>query len=423
LGGTIGRARSLGVNPEPRPRCPHYPDCAGCALIGTPYTAQLRAKRARVIDALAAYPRLAALAVPAVVGSARLFEYRNQAKLVVRRARRGLLLGVYRPGTHRVVDISACAVHQAPINAVLAGVRAAVDHSRAPIFDERSGAGWLRYVVVRSSAWKKSAQLVLVVRDRRWAGEAALLQRLRKLRGVSSVVLNLNDAPGNAIFGDTFVGATRETALVDRVGGLTLTSRAGAFLQANLGAARRVYEQVLRWGDPEADEVAVDLYCGVGAISFYLAGSARLVVGVEESSNAVLDAKQNIRLNGYHNVRFLNAAAAVGLAQIAAEVDRVGLVTLNPPRKGADLATREAIIACAPRRIVYVSCDPLSLSRDLDWLAARGYCVAALQPFDLLPQTEHVETVVLLRRAGAGPARTTPTTDEMDNVGLGQKSV
>jgi 23S rRNA (uracil1939-C5)-methyltransferase len=370
-------------------------------LIGMPYTAQLRAKRGRVIDALAAYPRLADVAVPEVVGSARLFAYRNQAKLVARRTGRGLLLGVYRPGTHQVVDISACAVHQAPINAVLAGVRAAVEQSRAPTYDERSGDGWLRYVVVRSSAWKKSAQLVLVVRDRRWAGEAALLQRLRKLRGVSSVVLNLNAAPGNAIFGETFIGAPRETALLDRVGGLTLTSRAGAFLQANLGAARRVYEQVLRWANPRADEVAVDLYCGVGAISFYLAGSARLVVGVEESPHAVLDAKQNIRLNGYHNVRFLHAPAAIGLAQVAAEVERVGLVTLNPPRKGVDLATREAIAACAPQRVVYVSCDPVSLARDLDWLAARGYSVAALQPFDLLPQTEHVETVVLLHRGAS----------------------
>jgi 23S rRNA (uracil1939-C5)-methyltransferase len=374
-------------------------------LIGTPYTAQLRAKQARLRAALAAHPRLAGIAVPALVGSPRLFGYRNQAKLVARRARRGLLLGVYRPGTHQVVDISQCAVHQAPINAVLAGVRAALEQSRAPIYDERSGSGWLRYVVVRSSAWRKTTQLVLVVRDRRWVGEAALLRRLRTLRGVSSLVLNLNDGPGNAVFGDRFLGATPAAALLDRVGGLTLASRAGAFLQANLGAARRVYEQVLRWADPQPDEVAVDLYCGVGAISFYLAGSARLVVGVEEAPRAVLDAKQNIRLNGYHNVRFLNAPAGAGLIQVAAEVDRVGLVTLNPPRQGADLATREAIVTCAPQRLVYVSCDPVSLARDLDWLGARGYAVAALQPFDLLPQTAHVETVALLRRAAHGPAQ------------------
>jgi 23S rRNA (uracil1939-C5)-methyltransferase len=360
------------------------------------YGTQLETKRARVVAALTAYPRLAAIDVPAVIGSPRLFGYRNQAKLVARQTRRGVLLGVYRPGSHQVVDISACPVHQPPINAVLAGVRAAVERARVPIYDERSAGGWLRYVVVRSSAWKKTAQLILVVRNRCWPGERALLQRLRRMREVSSVVLNVNPSAGNAVFGDTFVSDARGASLLDRVGGLRLASRAGAFVQANLGAARRVYEQVARWANPQPEEVAVDLYAGVGAISFHLAGPARLVVGIEESARAVLDAKQNIRLNGYHNVRFLAASAAVGLAQVSAQVGRVDVVTLNPPRKGAEVDTREAIVAAAPRRVVYVSCDPTTLARDLDWFAARGYGVAALRPFDLLPQTEHVETVALL---------------------------
>src|SRR5262249_42732403 len=151
-----------------RARCPHYPDCVGCGFIGMAYSAQLRAKHARVVDALAAYSELAGVAVPAVIGSPRLFGYRNQVKLVARRTRRGVVLGVYRPGTHQVVDITQCPVHQPPINAVLAGVRTAIEELGAPVYDERTGAGWLRYVVVRSSAWTKAAQLVLVVRDRRW---------------------------------------------------------------------------------------------------------------------------------------------------------------------------------------------------------------------------------------------------------------
>jgi 23S rRNA (uracil1939-C5)-methyltransferase len=384
-----------------RPVCPHEPDCVGCPLIGTAYGEQLRRKHGRLTDALAASPRLRGIEVPEVIGSARLFGYRNQAKLVARQARRGLLLGVYRPGSHQVVDISACPVHQPPINPVLAAVREAVERAAAPTYDERSGDGWLRYVLVRSSAWKRTAQLILVVRDRTWPGEAMLLQRLRRLRGVSSVVLNLNAAPGNAILGEHFVSVTREGALLERVGGLTLKSSAGAFLQANVAAARRVYERVLSWADPQPDEAAVDLYAGVGAISFYLAGSARAVVGVEESLIAVRDAKQNTRLNGYHNVRFLAAPAARGLTEAAAQLGPVALVTLNPPRKGADDATRRAIAAVAPARVVYVSCEPTSLARDLDWFAEHGYGVAAVQPYDLLPQTEHVETVALLRRSGA----------------------
>jgi 23S rRNA (uracil1939-C5)-methyltransferase len=378
--------------------CPHAPACAGCALIGTAYTRQLARKRQRVVAALAAHVRLAAVPIGDIVGSPRVFGYRNQAKLVARRARRGILLGVYRPGTHQVVDISRCPVHDPRITQVLAGVRRAIEATDPPIYDERSGNGWLRYVVIRASAWKHSAQVILVVRDRQWSGEAALLGRIRRLPGVRSVTLNLNRSQGNVIFGERFIGITREQSLVERVGGLTLSSRAGAFLQANIGVARKVYERVLAAADPTPDAIAVDLYCGVGAISFYLATRARQVFGIEESPHAVLDAKRNIRLNGFHNVRFFAAPAAAGMTRLADALPAVDLVTLNPPRKGADEPTRAAIARAAPPRIVYVSCEPTTLARDLDWFAARGWRTTRVDPFDMLPQTEHVECVAVLDR-------------------------
>ncbi|HSP96980.1 MAG TPA: 23S rRNA (uracil(1939)-C(5))-methyltransferase RlmD [Candidatus Dormibacteraeota bacterium] len=380
------------------PICPHAPACAGCALIGTAYTRQLAIKRERVVAALAAYPSLAGVAVGAMSGSQRVFGYRNQVKLVARRSRHGLMLGVYRPGTHQVVDISRCPVHDPRITQVLAGVRQAIEATNAPVYDERTGSGWLRYVVVRASAWKHSAQVILVVRDRNWSGEAALVGRLRRLPSVRSVALNLNRSQGNVIFSERFIGVTREQSLLERVGGLTLSSRAGAFLQANIGVARKVYERVLTFADPQPDSVAVDLYCGVGAISFYLASRAHLVFGVEESPSAVLDAKLNIRINGYHNIRFSEEPAAAGMARLTEALDRIDLVTLNPPRKGADEATRAAIARAAPPRIVYVSCEPTTLARDLDWFAARGWRTERVDPFDMLPQTEHVECVALLNR-------------------------
>ncbi|MGE0519199.1 MAG: 23S rRNA (uracil(1939)-C(5))-methyltransferase RlmD [Candidatus Binatia bacterium] len=385
--------------------CPHAPACVGCPLIGTPYGGQLRAKVARVAAAVAAYPRLSGLAVPPVIGSPRLFGYRNQAKLVVRRSRRGLLLGVYRPGTHEVVDISECPVHDPRITDVLRGVRAASEALSAPVYDERDGSGWLRYVVVRTSAWRRAAEVILVVRGRAWPGERELVKRLRRLRGVASVVLNVNASPGNAIFGPTFISSPVDGALYERIGAVTLRSRAGAFLQANIGVARRVYQCALRFADPGPDDIAVDLYCGVGAISLMLAGRAKFVLGVEESARAVLDAKRNIRLNGYHNVRFTAAQADEGLAQAAAMFDRIDVVVVNPPRKGLDAVTRAAIGSAAPRRIVYVSCDPDTLARDLDRFAEHGWRITAVQPFDMLPQTEHVECVALLESGGAGEDR------------------
>ncbi|MDX2166958.1 MAG: 23S rRNA (uracil(1939)-C(5))-methyltransferase RlmD [Deltaproteobacteria bacterium] len=381
------------------PRCRHFPQCVGCTLIGTAYTAQLAAKRERLAAALAAHARLAGVTAPAVEGSPRMFGYRNQAKLVARRARRGLLLGVYRPGTHQVVDIAQCEVHHPLITRVLANVQAALEAAAAPIYDERDASGWLRYVVLRVSEWKHAVQVILVVRDRSWRGERPLLERIRRIRGVAGVVLNLNASSGNVIFGAQFLGPPRELSLLDRLAGFKLSSRAGAFLQANLGTARRVYAAATRYAALGPEASAVDLYCGVGALTFHLATQAQFVVGVEAVPGAVLDAKQNIRLNGFHNVRFLAAPAAAGMAQAAELLQHVDVVTLNPPRTGADEAARSAIHAAKPRRIVYVSCEPKTLARDLDWFAARGWRVGELAAFDMLPQTEHVETVALLTRA------------------------
>lgn len=386
------------LSPEPVQKlpCPHFPQCVGCALIGNPYREQLRRKRELVREALAQYPSLVALAVPEVIGSPRAFGYRNQAKLVVRRARRGLLLGVYRPGTHQVVDIRQCPVHHPLITSVLAAVARIVEHYQIPSYDERTGAGTLRYVVVRVSAWAKAVQVILVTRERALPRAREVVRALTRVRGVRSVVQNINPDPGNVIFGARFVPLTGETALVERLDFLKLKTHAGAFLQANIAVARKLYAQALHWAAPQADATCVDLYCGVGALTFYLATAAQHVVGIEESPIAIADAKENVRLNGFHNVRFHCGRVAESLPELAGRLPRVDVLTLNPPRKGADAATRAAIVAAAPRRIVYISCDPATLARDLDWFAAQGYRAVHLQPFDLLPQTEHVECIAAL---------------------------
>jgi 23S rRNA (uracil1939-C5)-methyltransferase len=279
---------------------------------------------------------------------------------------------------------------------VLAGVRSELERHDVPAFDERSGTGWLRYLIVRSSRWKHAAQVILVARDRELPGLRTLARGIARVRGVGGVVLNLNPDPGNVIFGKSFVALGGSDVVVERIGGLELQSRPGAFLQANVGVARRVYERVLELAHPAAGETAIDLYAGVGAISFCLATGAARVFGIEESPLAVLDAKANIRRNGFHNVRFVAGPTGEALPDLAQKLDRVDLVTLNPPRRGADETTRRAIVACRPSRIVYVSCDPETLARDLAWFASNGYAPRAVEPFDMLPQTDHVECVALL---------------------------
>ncbi len=385
----------------PSTPCPHFPNCVGCALIGTPYGEQLRIKQQRVRDACNAYAVLAAVQVGDIVGSPRAFGYRNQAKLVARQAGSGLLLGVYRPGSHQVVDIRQCPVHDPLIMPVLDAVAEVVQRYEIPVYDERARTGALRYVVVRVSTWKKAVQVILVTAERGVPHLRDLVRALQRVRGVVSVVQNINPDPGNVILSAQFISLTRETALIERIGGLKLKTHPGAFVQANVQVARRLYDYALQAAALTATDTVADLYCGVGALTFALATAAKHVAGIEASAIAVADAKENIRVNGFHNVRFYCGDAAETLATLAARLGRIDVITLNPPRKGADDKARAAIIGCAPRRLVYVSCDPTTLARDLDWFAARGYATTALQPFDMLPQTEHVECVAQLVRADA----------------------
>jgi len=364
-----------------------------------PYREQLARKSERMRAALSRYPSLAGVELRTLRPAPRAFGYRNLVKLVVRRGRDGLRLGVYEPGTHRVADIRRCAAHQPLVNRLLAPLAAILERLRVPTYDERRRAGWLRYAIVRTGG-ERRALLVLVARDRSFRGERDLVRALRELRGLAGIVLNLNDDPGNALLGKHFVPLAGDEHVQDRVGELTLRSSAGSFVQANLAAARAAYAEVLRCAEVAPGERALDLYSGVGAIALALARAGAEVRGIEESPHAVRDARANALRNELPGARFDAGDAGERLAARVRAGERADLVTLNPPRKGADAATRAAIAALAPSRVVYMSCDPDTLARDLDDLGARGYRTARVQPFDFLPHTEHVEAVALLRRSG-----------------------
>jgi len=359
-----------------------------------PYAEQLARKQERLRAALARHDSLSGVQPLPIRPAPRPFGYRALVKLVARRGREGLRLGVYRPGTHEVADIRGCAAHHPAANETLAAVASILERLRVPTYDERHRTGWLRYGIVRVGA-ERRVQLVLVVRDRAYAGERDLVKVLAGLRGVAGVVLNLNDDPGNALFGPRFVTVAGEGALIDRVGELALRSSAGSFTQANPSAARAAYAEVVRLAEPKAGLRALDLYCGVGAIALSLARAGMEVQGIEENPQAVRDARANAEANAVQRVRFTQGDAA---AVLVGKSERVDLVTLNPPRRGAAPEVREAIATLAPQRIVYLSCDPDTLARDLADLSARGYRTEQVEPFDFLPQTEHVEAVARLAR-------------------------
>jgi 23S rRNA (uracil1939-C5)-methyltransferase len=393
-----GYTERVGASYEPP--CPHYPHCIGCPLIDVPYPEQLLEKKDVVARALAAYSSLAQLEVPAVIASPHRLGYRARIKLVVRSTRGEVATGLYVPGTHRVIDISSCPVHPRPVNQVVHYLkRKILELSIAP-YDERNDSGQLRYLDFRYSFARRELSVTLVTRHRDFPQGAALARSLsRKFPFVSGVLQNINEQRGNVIWGDRYRLLSGRDTLLEQIGSLKLGFPAGVFSQANPSTAKKLYDTVAEMAGLSGRETLLDLYCGVGPISLLLAGSAWLIWGIDESSLSIDAAKQNARRNGIANCRFVAGDLIERAAEAKKTLGRIDRIVLNPPRKGLQPAAMDAVLALNVPRVVYVSCEPKSLSRDLDKLVESGYRIARLQPFDMFPQTEQVETVVLLEKS------------------------
>lgn len=387
-----------------RPPCPHYPACSGCPFVGVPYQEQLDKKQAQIVAAFADSASLRSLDVPVPLASRYRFGYRARVKLAVQGLKGKLVIGLYRPESHRVIDVSACPVHPRPINALVRCLKQLIEKLRITPYDERHDIGQLRYLDIRYSFWQRRLLLTLVTRHMDFPQVRDLTRELgRHFPQLVGVVQNINDTPGmegNSVGGRRFHPLRGRDSLIEQIGPLRLHSPADAFIHINPTVAGQLYQTVLDWAELSVDHIALDLYCGIGPIALYLASRAKLVIGIDDNTRAVRVAKENARRNGYHNTRFFADEAARKLRETASQLARIDCIVVNPPRRGLSPQVCAALGAVAAPRLAYVSGDPPSLAHDLDELRQAGYRPVRLQPFDMFPQTDKVETLVLLVRMG-----------------------
>jgi 23S rRNA (uracil1939-C5)-methyltransferase len=379
--------------------CPHSPRCIGCPLIDVPYSEQLVRKQQLIGRSFEKYPSLTGIRLPCVTPAPFRLGYRTRIKLVVRATAGDIAAGLYFPGTHRVMDISSCAVHPRPVNQVVRYLKKKCLELKIVPYDERVDTGQLRYLDLRYSFARREMSVTLVTRHGEFPQGRTLARALmRKFTSVGGVIQNINEQRGNVIWGERYkVLAGRET-LLEKIGRLTLAYPAGVFSQANPAAAQIVYDAVGEMAELNKRDTVLDLYCGVGPIALTLAHQARIVCGFDDNLLAIDTAKQNARRNGVANCRFFHGDAAQKIAEAQSSFGRIDCVVLNPPRKGVQPPALAALIALQAPRLVYVSCEPATLARDTDRLVQQGYRLRDLRSFDMFPQTDQVETVALLEK-------------------------
>jgi 23S rRNA (uracil1939-C5)-methyltransferase len=377
--------------------CKKELDCLGCPLIGMKYHAQLEYKQSRVANALADYHLMRDNQVQPTLPSELSLGYRASAKLVFGRKREKVLIGLYQRGSHQVIDSGDCPVHHPLINKIIAVVREEVQRQGISVYSSRHKNGLLRYLLVRVSPINNKAMVTFVSNFRDLQQLPKLGKWLmRKVPEVIAVHQNINSSTGNVILGQESLKLHGLPDLIDQIGDIRLRIAPEAFFQVNTLQASRIYTMVREWAGLSKQDNVIDLYSGIGGIALHLAKDAGQVIGIEYVDQAVRNASDNARLNDLDNCRFVAGDATEELSKFAAQLQQLQLTTLNPPRKGCSEELLQALCHIRPRQIIYVSCDPGSLSRDLKYLVAGGYQIERVQPVDMFPQTAHVETVVKL---------------------------
>ena len=377
--------------------CPVAKLCGGCAFHHMDYEEETRMKAERVRTCLNRIGGESLEAVP-ILAAPTCEGYRNKAQYPVSAKKSRAIAGFFRAGSHDVVENGRCLILPPESDAVKDIVIDYVNQYRVMPYDEKAHKGLLRHIYVRRGAVSGQILVCLVLNGRRLPKPEVLIERLKKVPGFTTLVISVNTKVGNAVLGDEFVTLYGPGYIEDTLCGLNFRLSPRSFYQVNHHQAQRLYEAAIDRAEITKNDTVLDLYCGVGTITLTMAKAAGKVIGVEVVHQAVEDAKDNAARNGIKNAEFFCGDAGQAALRLEKQGILADVVVVDPPRKGLNADTIEALHRFAPRRIVYVSCDPATLARDVALLKERGYRLKDAIAADLFPRCAHVESVVCLSR-------------------------
>ena len=380
-----------------KPPCSVYAECGGCQLQHLSYEGQLTEKRQQVQDAVERIGKLKDIPILPTLGADDPWTYRNKMQLPVGGDKRSLHIGCFAEKSHRIIDIDACPIQKGGNNKIIPVVRQWMKDYKIPAYDEDKGTGIVRHIMGRTGVHSSEIMVCIVTAVPMVPHMKELVQMLRKdVPGLTSVIQNINSRHTNVILGNKTKVIYGSPTISDSIGDLSFRISAQSFFQVNSEQAQKLYDTALSYADLKGNETVVDVYCGTGTITLFLAKRAKFAYGIEIVEPAIRDAVKNAKDNGVKNAHFMCGDAAYKLPELLRSGVKPDVIVIDPPRAGCEEKVLNAIASVKPKRVVYVSCNPATLARDLAYMNTRGYETKKVQPVDMFPQTHHTEAVVLL---------------------------
>ena len=374
--------------------CPYAKLCGGCDFWHLTYEAETEIKRQRVLDAL---NRLGGQSLEnlQITGAKTCLSYRNKAQYPLSSDGK---VGFFKKGTHEVIEIDRCLILPEITDQAKSAVISWMKQAKVKPYDEATHKGLVRHIFVRTGGATGQIMVCLVINGEDIPQKKRLISELTKIHGMTSISFNINTRKGNAVLGDVTKTIWGEDAIEDVLCGLRFRISPRSFYQVNRDQAEILYEKAIAAAELSGNETVLDLYCGTGTITLCLAKKAKSVIGVEVIDAAIENAKENAKRNGIENARFFCADAGQAAKQLASEGTKPDVIVVDPPRKGISADVIDAICEMAPKKVVYVSCDPATLARDVKILCEKGYSLAHAEAVDLFPRCSHIESIVCMAR-------------------------
>lgn len=388
------------IEPVPfrtEPPCRFFDQCGGCQLQHISYEKQLEFKTQLVKDALNKIGGIDADVSP-IIGMEYPWRYRNKGHFHLDKVDGRVRLGFYEPGSHEFVPAKESLLFSSVVNSLLDYLEEQLTLREITVFNPNTGEGYLRNIMVRESKATGEIMLNFITGTEKWELAEVTKSVEAVFPQVRSVYQNINKGKSPVILGNKFILRSGKEYLQDTIGPYVFKISPQSFFQVNNEQARVLYEKALEFASLSGRETVIDAYCGIGSIAIFIASQAQKVIGVEVVEAAIQDARENANLNNITNTQFVVGKAEKWLPRWLKEGGRADVIIVDPPRKGCAPELLEAIVNARPEKVVYVSCSPATLARDLKYLAANGYKVNEIQPVDLFPQTGHVESVVLITK-------------------------